>query len=127
MTKKKDFELVLKHGQWFKSSNFSLKLRKNSQISKLLNKINDLDKTNTWLKIAISVGLKYSKKAVERNRLKRQILEIVRDAEKAKMIGTEGLVLIVPNTTADKLSKISFADLSKEIKLLFIKAGLSEK
>ncbi|MFA6105597.1 MAG: ribonuclease P protein component [Patescibacteria group bacterium] len=128
MTKKRDFEIVLKHGRWFKAEQLSLKLLKLSEINKIIILKKDLDKVNKQLKIAVSVGIKYSKKAVERNKLRRQIFEAVQPLITKKLIEEGGYILIVPNLpkTAIKNIKhiIPFAEISKEIKLLFIKSKL---
>jgi ribonuclease P protein component len=62
LTKRRDIEAVFKRGSFFSFKEISLKVAKN-----------DLEIT----RIGVAVGLKYSKKAVERNAIKRQIRERV--------------------------------------------------
>ena len=64
LIKRSDFASIYKGGAFFSAGNVTIKYRKNG-----------LGET----RIGVAVGLKFSKKAVERNRIKRQIREIFRD------------------------------------------------
>lgn len=147
LTKKRDFEVVIKSGRWFRSQNLSLKvlnLNTNSQV-KLLD--NNLKKP---LKIAVSVGIKFSKKAVERNKIRRQIFEATRLALQGKKLPSGYFLMFVPTNIKgqpkkeeNKINKIksnkpignlkkgnnyegvNFANLSQEVKLLLINSGVS--
>ncbi len=63
LTKKRDIEAVFRHGNFFSFGGISLKIIKNK---------------SEETRIGIIVGLKFSKKATERNRIRRQVREIVR-------------------------------------------------
>jgi ribonuclease P protein component len=63
LSNRKELATVFRRGTFFSCSDVSIKVVKNS-----------LEKT----RIAVMVGLKYSKKAVKRNRIRRQIQEIFR-------------------------------------------------
>jgi ribonuclease P protein component len=63
LSKKKDFESIFKNGVFFSGPGMSLRAKKN-----------DL----AYSRFAVVTSLKVSKKAVERNRLRRQITEVLR-------------------------------------------------
>jgi|WetSurMetagenome_2_1015567.scaffolds.fasta_scaffold151331_1 ribonuclease P protein component len=63
LIKRTDFEKVYKYGRLFYFENVAVKIIKNG-----------IDES----RIGFSVGIKFSKKAVERNRAKRQLREILR-------------------------------------------------
>ena len=63
LIKRTDFEKVYKYGRLFYFENIAIKIIKNG-----------IDES----RIGFSVGIKFSKKAVERNRIKRQLREIFR-------------------------------------------------
>ena len=82
-----------------------------------------MDSFKKQLKLAVNVGLKVSKKAVVRNRAKRQVTEILREI----MIGEQtGLIkngfylfFVAKPNIKDK----SFAEISEEVKLLFVEVS----
>lgn len=101
----KDFETVHRSGKFFSLGSISLKVGKNN-----------LEKT----RIGIAVGLKFSKKAVERNRIKRQIRAIVKSYLPNKM--KKGFdVVIMPKKSQ---TAVSFQDLSENLENIFKKANL---
>ena len=142
LSKKRDIELVVKRGRWFKGRLLSLKILKLSDLPVILIKKEDPDKFKKQLKIAVSAGIKFSKKATDRNRIRRQVFEAVRVLGKTKKFNEGFFLLLTPNGTfTDNTSKKieikisgpkntnnylnhSFAEISEEIKLLFIKAGI---
>lgn len=63
LTKRRDFEAVYKHGRFFSFGVVSLKVKENGLLES---------------RIGFSVGLSFSKRAVVRNRVKRQLREIFR-------------------------------------------------
>ncbi len=63
LTKKKDFESLFEKGKGIKQDSLYLKYKKNN-----------LKKS----RVSIIVGKNYSKKAVERNKIKRRIREIIK-------------------------------------------------
>lgn len=99
LIKKSDFEKVSKFGSFFSFGQILLKVTKN-----------DLQKT----KIGVSIGLKFSKKAVERNRIKRQIREIIRKKLKNIKRGMD----IVVMAKGKKINKLT----SREIEEMIIGA-----
>lgn len=105
LIKKKDFEMVHRYGKSFYFENIILKARKNG-----------LNET----RIGFLVGIKFSKKAVERNRIKRQLREVFReflgDIEK----GMDIAVIVGKN----KKNKIDFQDLREIIKKVLEKGNL---
>ena len=78
LTKVRDFNFVIKHGKWVASDLLSIKWLKLAEIPQLFPKKEDPSKFEKQLRLAIVVGLKVSKRAVVRNRLKRQMREVVR-------------------------------------------------
>jgi len=62
LTKRKDFERVQKSGQFFSEANIALKMAQNG-----------LPET----RVGFVVGMKFAKKAVERNQAKRQLRDIL--------------------------------------------------
>jgi len=78
LAKIRDFNLVIKHGKWVASDLLSIKWLKLAEIQQLFPKKEDPAKFKKQLRLAIVVGLKVDKRAVVRNRLKRQMREVVR-------------------------------------------------
>lgn len=95
LIKRGDFEKVYKYGKFFYFRNIALKIGKN-----------DLDEA----RVGFSVGLKFSKKAIERNRMKRQLREVFH-----KMLGEikKGMDIVVivkkGKNKEDSLEKIDLA------------------
>ncbi len=87
LRRKKDFDQVFKSGQSFYNHLFIIKyLENNLNINRL----------------GIIIGLKVSKKAVIRNKIKRQIREIFRKYSKENHLNTEDVVIIVSKNIIDK-------------------------
>lgn len=103
LKKQKDFEGVFKNGRGFKQDLLYLKVKKNSLKS---------------TRFGFIVSKKFSKKAVDRNKIKRILREIVR--ENIPIIKTGFDVVIVVNPGAEK----NFEKLGLMIDKLFKKAGL---
>lgn len=119
LTKVRDFNLVLKHGYWINSQFLSLKVLELAKNENHFPSTVDVDKFKKQLKLAINVGLKVSKKAVVRNRAKRQIVEILREVMSKNGIG-EGyyLFFVAKPNIKDK----TFAEISEEVKVLLTRA-----
>lgn len=118
LAKKRDFDLVVKHGRWTRGSFLDLKVLRLAENKNYCPKKEDPDKFVKQLKLAFSVGLKLSKKAVVRNRLKRQLREATRLLIKDFGVNVGFYVLVVPRLiTLDK----NFAEISEDLKLLLIK------
>lgn len=104
LTKEKDFKKIHASGRSFFSSWLRLRyLANNQELSRL----------------AVVVSTKVSKKAVKRNRVKRQLREIIR-LNLAKVKPGYDITISVNNKALDK----DYKDLEKETLKLFAKARL---
>ena len=95
LAKVRDFTLVMTHGIWINGQNITIKV-----LDLVKNKSYFPKKENTeifakQLKIAFTVGLKVSKSAVVRNRIKRQMREVIRLLLKDKRIPSGYFILFV--------------------------------
>ncbi|MDI6591513.1 MAG: ribonuclease P protein component [Patescibacteria group bacterium] len=106
LTKKKDFERVFKKGKGFKEDFLILKFVPNN-----LNRN----------RIGIVVSLKISKKATLRNRIKRQIRELVR-LRLSKLITLPGKDIVL--IALPGLETKDFWEIEGTINKLFEKAGI---
>lgn len=97
LIKRKDFEAVYKYGRFFSSGGISLKVKENNLADS---------------RIGFSVGIKFSKKAVARNRLKRQLREIF----KTNLARIKQRLDIVVMIQKDKKEKIESAELRNMVK-----------
>ncbi len=103
LKRQRDFENVFKTGKGFKQSSLYLKFQKN-----------DLEST----RFGFIVSKKFSKKAVERNRAKRVLREIIKIELPKIKTGLDIVILVNPET------EIDFEKLQKTINILFKKAGI---
>lgn len=124
LTKTRDFSLLFKHGRFVGGQFLDLKYLKLALIPNYFPKKEDVEKFKKQLKLAISISIKVSKKAVSRNRLKRQIREALRTYISGKKLA-EGcyLLFIVKPAIINK----NFADISQEILLLLNKINILHK
>jgi ribonuclease P protein component len=97
LTKKKDFEEVFKHGKGIKQGFLYLKYKKNNLKS---------------CRFGIIVGKNYSKKAVDRNKIKRRIREIL---AKKDVQGLDIIVVVLPGVESD------FEKIKENVEKLFKK------
>jgi ribonuclease P protein component len=104
LVKRKDFEIVHRSGKFFSLSLLALKVCANGQAQ---------------TRVGLVVGIKFSKKAVERNRIKRQLREIVR-LNLDKMKPGFDVVLIVKKTREEP----DFTELTGLVLDLLRKAGV---
>jgi len=122
LTKVRDFNLILKYGYWINSQFLSLKVLDLAKNEAYFPPKEDSDNFKKQLKLAINVGLKVSKKAVVRNRFKRQITEVLREIMSGKETGLikNGyyLFFVAKPNIKDKI----FAEISEEVKLLLKRA-----
>lgn len=121
LTKKRDFDLVMKYGRWISGPDLGLKVLELARVRQFFPQKEDPDNFEKQLRLAISVGLRISKKAVDRNRLKRQIREIVRPMLVSGALRGGFYIMIVPQP---RVIEKNFAEISDEIKLLFSRAKL---
>jgi ribonuclease P protein component len=121
LAKKRDFDLLFKYGRWERTPLLSIKSLVLAQKRKYFPKKENFDNYEKQLRIAVSVGLKFSKKAVERNRMKRQLQEIVREFLKGSQLKSGYYIMIMPEK---KLSERSFAEIRQELELLLNKINI---
>lgn len=98
LVKQKDFEKVFKQGRAYYTKLFGTKT--------LANQLE-------FNRFGIVISTKVSKKATERNRLKRQVRQAVRDLDKNLKSGLDLVIIVLPailtqedNTVEDELKKI---------------------
>ncbi len=121
LKKVRDFNLVLKYGRWTKGDFLDVKilfLPKNKDF--FPKKVNPVLFAEQLL-VAFSVGVKISKKATERNRIKRQLREIVRICIKKNVLQKRNYILIVakPGVRTKK-----YAEIKQELDGLLRRAGV---
>jgi len=104
LTKQRDFKKIAQSGKKAYCPNFTLKfIRTNLENSRL----------------AIVVSLKVAKKAVVRNKIKRQLREIIKTALPVIKRGYDILLIVKPQA-----KNLSYAELKENFNFLFKKAGL---
>jgi len=105
LTKKRDFQRVYSSGRSFFSSSLRLKILPNQLDS---------------IRVAVVVSTKVSKKATKRNRLKRQLLEIVRLNLKKLLPGVDVVISAQPQALKQDYPELEavFMGLAKKVKLL---------
>lgn len=107
LTKKKDFEKVFKCGYFFSEKFLSVKVAKNGL---------------SLSRFGFIVSLKVSKKAVTRNKIKRQLREVIKLHLKDAKMGFDIVVMAKPEITGKKYQEIEQALLGT-----LGKTGLFEK
>lgn len=113
LTKIRDFNLLFKHGVYVSGRLLDLKLLKLAKITDYFPKKEDSSRFKDQLLLGISVGIKISKKAVVRNKLKRQIREILRlSLQKNEIIPGYYLLFIAKKEAVGK----EYLELEKEVK-----------
>ncbi len=105
LIKKKDFDRVQRTGQFYAQNNLVMKISQN-----------DLDE----VRVGFIVSLKFSKKAVERNLMKRQLREIFRNQLKSIKKGTD----IVVSTRKRQGEKVKFDKLKGDAEELLKRSQL---
>ncbi len=121
LAKVRDFNLIMKLGRWVNGTFLDIKVVELAKNKNYFPAKEDPIAFEKQLKIAFTVGLKVSKKAVERNRLKRQVREVVRLLLKeGKLKSGFYLLFVARPAIKDK----DFAEVSKETNLLLERARL---
>lgn len=115
LTKIRDFNLLFKHGVYISGHLLDLKLLRLDKILDYFPKKEDPHKFLKQLLIAISVGVKISKKAVIRNKIKRQIREILRLSLQKKEVMPGYYLLFIAKKEAVRKE---YGELEKEVKNL---------
>lgn len=108
LVKKKDFDKVHQSGQFFSTGNIAMKVAKN-----------DLPDT----RVGIIVGLKFSKKAAERNRMKRQIRDLFQGELRKFKKGFDVMVMLRKREG----ERIIFKKLEQNIAEVIERSGLLDK
>jgi ribonuclease P protein component len=119
LTKVRDFSLVLNRGFWVNNQFLSLKVLDLAKNTAYFPKKEDPEKFVKQLKLAINIGLKVSKNAVVRNRLKRQIREALRLSMQDNRI-KDGFYLFF--VAKPNIKEKNFAEISEEVGLLLQQA-----
>jgi len=115
LTKIRDFNLLFKHGIYISGHILDLKLLKLDKIPNYIPKKEDPRTFVKQLLLGISVGIKISKKAVTRNKIKRQIREILRlSLQKNEIMPGYYLLFIAKKEAEGK----EYLELEKEVKNL---------
>lgn len=120
LKKVRDFNLLVKKGKWINSLNFSLRVLDLRYCLEDCFKKMTKDEFITQTKIAFTVGVKISKSAVVRNRLRRQTREVVRLMLKEKKIKNGRYLLFVAKPGALKLGQ---SEIEKEVLEVLKKSG----
>ena len=115
LAKVRDFNLLLKHGFFYRGDFLDLRVLELAKNTAYFPKNEDPDKFKNQLRLAYAVGLKVHKSAVQRNRLKRKLRESVRLMIKSGRIKSGYYLLFVAKPSA--LNK-NFAEISQEAELL---------
>ncbi len=115
LRKLRDFNLVMKHGQWVNGRFLDIKVLELAKNQNFFPKKEDPESFKKQLKLAIAAGLKVHKSAVKRNRARRQIREAIRLLIKDDLLKSGFYVLVVAKK--EVLEK-DYAEISAELKLL---------
>lgn len=119
LSKVRDFNLLMKHGFWINGAFMDMKVLNLAKISAFFPKKEKPDKFEKQLKIAFTVGVKTAKKAVNRNRTRRQMREVVRLLLKQEAVREGNYLLFVARKN---ILQKNYAEISDEIKLLLNRA-----
>lgn len=119
LRKLRDFNLVMKYGQWVNGRFLDLKVLELAKNQSYFPKKEDPESFKKQLKLAIAAGLKVHKSAVKRNRVRRQIREVLRLLLKDGKIKNGYYILVVAKK--DILDK-DYAEISQELNLLLNRA-----
>ncbi|KKR34829.1 MAG: Ribonuclease P protein component [Candidatus Magasanikbacteria bacterium GW2011_GWA2_40_10] len=124
LRKLRDFTLVMKHGQWVNGRFLDIKVLELAKNQNFFPKKEDPESFQKQLKLAIAAGLKVHKSAVKRNRVRRQIREVLRLLLKDGQIKTGYYILVVAKK--DILDK-DYAEISDELKVLLSRVKVINK
>jgi ribonuclease P protein component len=104
LVKERDFENIFKVGQSYYTKLFGVKT------------INNQKNSNRF---GIIVSAKVSKKATERNKLKRQIRQIIEEFEKKMVMGFDTVIIALPSSL-----NYGYKTITGELEKIFIKLRL---
>ncbi len=105
LIKKKDFTAIYSSGHSFSFKNVIIKVKNNN-----------LKVT----RVGIAIGLKFSKKAVKRNKIKRQLREIFRKRIKQIKIGKDIIVMV----KKIKAEEFIFSEIEKSVQKVLKEGNL---
>jgi ribonuclease P protein component len=113
LKKTRDFNLLIKQGRWTSGSLLDVKVLKLDVIKDALlpKKISKADFRNQ-LKIAFTVGLKIEKRAVYRNRIKRQLREVVRLLIKENRLKKGYYLLFVAKK---EIKEVEYGEIARDV------------
>ncbi len=118
LRKKRDFDLIVNHGQWIGGSFLTIKWLSLAKNQQFFPKKDDPESFKKQLKLAFSVGLKLDKRAVVRNRVRRQLREVVRLLIKAGRLQGGFFLMFVPKPS---IKDKNYAEISQEVETLLRK------
>lgn len=122
LRKVRDFNLILQYGRYAKNGDLTLRYVPLMELPvAAIPKRENSYEFRRQLKCGFSVGLKVSKKAVERNRLRRRLREIVRVLIAKKMLRSGNYLLFIGNK---KLLTVRSDELLKSVCATLRQAGL---
>jgi ribonuclease P protein component len=122
LKKVRDFNVLMKYGRWINGQFLDLKTL---DLHKIKQELLPKRVVEEWfrkqLKIAFTVGLKIDKRAVVRNRLKRQMREVVRLLIKENKVKEGYYVLFVARAG---IKEKEYEEIEQEVVFLLQKARL---
>jgi ribonuclease P protein component len=119
LKKVRDFNLLMKYGHWLNGRFLDIKYVKLAKIIDFSPKNEEPGKFTRQLKLAFTVGLKIDKRAVVRNRLRRQMREVVRLLIKANKLQSGYYVILVAKK---EILKAEYLDIKMDIETLLAQA-----
>ena len=121
LKKVRDFNLLMKYGRWVNGRFLDLKVLELGKATSVFpKKVNSAEFADQLL-VAFTVGLKIDKRAVVRNRLRRQMRETVRLLVKDNAIKKGFYILLVAKK--DIIGK-DYDEIKDEVKTVLKRAGL---
>jgi ribonuclease P protein component len=121
LRKMRDFSLIIKHGQWINGRFLDIKYLELAKNQNFFPKKENPESFKKQLRIAFSVGLKISKSAVKRNRVRRQMSECFRLLIKDNKLSIGYYILIVPKK---EILEKEYAEISQEIESLLRRCAI---
>lgn len=121
LKKVRDFNLLMERGRWASGALFTVKWLELAKNKDYWPKKIDVDEFGAQLRFAFVVGVKVSKSAVARNRLKRQMSEVVRLLVKDGRLRSGFYVMVVAKGEA--LGK-EYLEIEKDVGGLLGKLGI---
>lgn len=122
LTKVRDFNLLIAHGRWVTGAHIAVRVLELAKITNYFPKRVNPNEFISQLRFAIAAGIKVSKKAVDRNRVRRQVREVVHELLLDQQFRHGFFVLIAIKPT---LAKKNFAEIRAETILLLRQARVA--